>query len=184
MTTTDTSNPTMTKAQIKRLEQARKALVNQLNIQMVDFKERFLSSYVKWKFAELESQLKQEIKAQSEWTDAETIKWNWKPNFPENIARLEKKISQTYSRTLEFITEASENYNLKFDRLVEAMIKAGIENDKFTVQKIKDATEFDFSFLVSFGQLQVFARIIFACGEINAPHYRFIITKNNKNLHY
>ena len=183
MTTTHASNPTMTKAQIKRLEQARKALVNQLNIQLVDFKERFLSSYVQWKFAELESELKKEIKRQAEWTDAQTRKWNWKPNFPANIARLEKNISQTYSRTLEFITEASENYNLKFERLVAAMIQAGIVNDSFRVEKIKNATEFDFSFLVTAGQLQVFARIIFACGEINAPHYRFIITKNTNSIH-
>lgn len=179
--TTNTSNPTMTKAQTKRLEQTRKALVIRLNHQLVDFKETFLASYVKWKFSELESQLNKAKKDHLEWNSKKHFS---RESYAFQIATLEKKISRTYIRTLEFITEASENYNLKFDRLVEAMIQAGIENDRFTVHQIKDGTSHDFSFLVSFGQLQVYARIIFACGEINAPHYRFIITKNSNQLHY
>jgi hypothetical protein len=89
---------------------------------------------------------------------------------------------------LKFINEAAENFNTKFNRLVDELVKHGVRSYPLTIEAISSgSTENDFNFLIThtttIKTVQVYARIIFAEGLINAPHYRFIITANKNLIH-
>jgi hypothetical protein len=104
------------------------------------------------------------------------------------IARIEAQKSLKSTNTLKFITEAIENYNTKFTRLVSELVKHGVRSYPLTIEKISSgSTAYDFNFLITHATtiktVQVYARIIFAEGEFNAPHYRFIITANKNLIH-
>lgn len=182
---------TINKAEEKRIKQAIETLTNQLNYKLVDFKERFLTSYVNYKFAEFDIEIKhikklvynKEKNGSYGYTEEMFIKDN-----ESKIARIEARKALKSTNTLSFITEASENYNTKFQRLVSELVKHGIRSYPLTIDKISSgSTEHDFNFLITHSTtiktVQVYARIIFAEGEINAPHYRFIITANKNLIH-
>lgn len=178
------------KAEEKRIKQATETLTHQLSFKLVDFKERFLTSYVNYRFMEFDAEIKQ---IQKKVYEKKNIQYNYtlemfNKDQAGKIARIEAQKALKSTNTLKFITEASENYNTKFTRLVSELVKHGIRSYPLTIEKISNGgTDFDFSFLITHSTqiktVQVYARIIFAEGEINAPHYRFIITANKNLLH-
>lgn len=181
----------MNKAEEKRIKQATETLSNQLAIKLIDFKERFLTSYINYCFAQFDMQIKhiqklvynKEKNGQYGYTEE---KFNKDNEF--KIARIEAQKALISTNTLKFITEANENYKTKFTRLVDELVKHGIRSYPLTIEKISSgSTANDFNFLITHSTaietIQVYARIIFAEGEINAPHYRFIITANKNLIH-
>ncbi len=178
---------TVNKAEEKRIRQAKETLTRQLSTKLIDFKERYLKSYVEYRFNEFDIQIarikKQEFGGERYGYTLE--KFNADQAY--KIASIKCQMALTYTNTLKFITEAIESYNIKFERLVSTLIEKGVRSYPLTIEKINGGTAFDFSFLITHATkektVQVYARIILAQGEINAPHYRFIITVNKNLIH-
>ena len=79
---------------------------------------------------------------------------------------------------LKFINEANESYKTKFTNLVSKIIDSDFKVTFMKVEKIgTNAKPNEFSFLISNKEKEIHARVIYACGMIKAPHYRFIITE-------
>ncbi len=182
---------TINKAEQKRIKQAIETLTHKLTFELVDFKERFLTSYVNYCFAQFDMEINhikklvynKEKNGQYGYTEEAFNKDN-----NSKIARIEAQKALKSTNTLKFITEANENYNTKFTRLVNELVKHGVRSYPLTIEKISSgSTAHDFNFLITHSTtiktVQVYARIIFAEGEINAPHYRFIITANKNLIH-
>jgi hypothetical protein len=184
---------TITKAEALRIKQATETLTNLLNAKLIDFRERFLKSYVEYRFNEIKreiSGLKKEKFDITKYKQAHhaPTEERFYSSIASKVIQLENELLLHYSNTLKFITEANENYNTKFVRLVNELVKHGVRSYPLTIEKISSgSTEYDFNFLITHSTtiktVQVYARIIFAEGEINAPHYRFIITANKNVLH-
>ena len=181
----------ITKAEQLKIKQATESLTRQLSIELVDFRERFLTSYVNYCFSKFDTEIKK-IKAKvfNQATDGRYgAKLEDFTRANNNaIARMERQKMLKSTNTLTFITEANDNYTTKFIRLVNELVKHGVRSYPLTIEQISSgSTANDFNFLITHKTtvktVQVYARIIFAEGEINAPHYRFIITANKNLIH-
>jgi hypothetical protein len=176
---------TISKAQLKREKDAINSLNNVLNRKLVNFKEMYLKSYVDFMFSKFDESISywKEMKY-SEFNkfglkNRETeIQFNERMNV--NIAEIEKEKAKYYTNILKFINEANDGYVAKFNKMVFECVKYGIQSHPLNIETIGNATTSDFAFLIKSNDVVVHARIIFACGEINAPHYRFIITKRTE----
>lgn len=177
--------PKVNMAEQKRIKDARLTLTSYLERKMYDFKERYLKGYVEFKFNEFDRDIKrvQNLKFENKSKYDHVTLEQFEKNKEAKIEHIKMMKSYTYTNTLAFINEAISGYNIKFGRLIDALIEAGIRSYPLSVESVHSATEFDFSFLITHKDVQVYARIIYACGEINAPHYRFIITSNVNELH-
>ena len=180
-------NKQITKAEEKKIKQATETLTFNLRHKLVDFKERFLTSYVNYRFAEIDAQIKHikglvfDIEKNGRY--GYTLE-AFNKNNDYKIEQLEKERALKFTNTLKFINEANENFNTKFNRLVSELVKHGIRSYPLTINAISNgSTANDFNFLITHNTVQVYARIIFAEGQINAPHYRFIITANKNLIH-
>jgi hypothetical protein len=180
-------NKTISKAEEKRIKEATETLTRRLRHELTDFKERFLASYVNYRFAEFDAKIKQ-IKALVFDEEKNGRHYLALESFNKNnnyqITQLERQKALKCTNTLLFINEANENFTTKFNRLVNELVKHGVRSYPLTINAISSGgTENDFNFLITHNEIQVYARIIFAEGEINAPHYRFIITANKNLIH-
>jgi hypothetical protein len=90
-----------------------------------------------------------------------------------------------YHLSLETVTymrmgnEVLDNYHSKYDAMLDKIVgsrkfEAGY---KIKVIEMENQVAGKFSFIVTDGNIKVHARVIYACGLINKPHYRFIITE-------
>lgn len=186
MKTTENTN----KAEEKRIKQAVDTLTIKLNHELIDFKERFLTAYVDYCFSQFDLQIMELRKREY---NPMQMKYNYtlemfNKDIAFKIAKIESEKSLKSTNTLKFIKEAENNYNTKFTRLVNELVKHGVRSYPLDIERISNgSTANDFSFLITHSTdiktIQVYARIIFAEGEINAPHYRFIITANKNKIH-
>lgn len=160
----------MSIAEQKRTKQTAEALTSHLNRTLVSFKNAYLGDFVKWNISQIESQL---AFVKENKTTVRTER---------DILHLSKyyegKLENLNLLTLEFITDAAKNYELKLAKLVDSMIKHGIKTAFLRVQKISNTSK-EFAFLISDKEIEIHARAVYCCGEINAPHYRFITTKRS-----
>jgi len=157
--TTNIMEKKITKAQELRNKQAKAQLEFSLNKELLSFKELYLESFVNYRMKEIDSSI---VRYQQ---------------GGYGYSHLVNKKARKFSCYLEFLNEANEGYNIKFERLIENLVEYGIKAYPLQIERINGGTEFDFGFLISHNNIVVHARFIFACGMINAPHYRFIITK-------
>lgn len=155
----ETLEKPISKAEEKRNKQAKEQLTYSLNRELLNFKEMYLESYVNYRMKEIDLSIKR-----------------GEENGYNNNHLINKK-ARKFSCYLEFLNEGNEGYNFKFERLIETLVECGIKAHPLRIEKINSGTPYDFEFLISHNNILVHARVIFACGEINAPHYRFIITK-------
>ena len=170
----------MTKAAIKREKQLRERLTNVLNAKLIDFKDMYLSCYVDWSKESIKTRIHnlkkengQTYKVEGKWAHTKTI------DNTSKIERLKIELSRDMILTLKFVNEASEGYNVKIEKLIEKLVKANIDIYKLKVEKMGDVGS-EFAFLISDEKVEVHARVIFANGSINAPHFRFITTQRKK----
>lgn len=90
------------------------------------------------------------------------------------IAMLEHEYTSNHS----FLAEAHAGYEDKFTKLINKLVESGIRYDHpsaFSVESIRGCGD-EFAFMVKDDKISVHARMIYAHGEINKPHYRFITT--------
>lgn len=167
---------TISKAQLKREKEINARLYSLVSSTIVDFKNSFLESFVDFRIKEIENNIVRLQNKKINW--APTRYETTIPDFDTYISRVEKKLSNKNILVLEFITEADKNFESKLNSLVSKLVEYKFTTRYLSVKKISNAGS-EFSFLVSNQEIEVEARVIFACGDINVPHYRFITTKRN-----
>lgn len=177
----------MTQAQIKRDRQLTETLTNQLNRTLRDFKDKYLTDYYNYQVKQLEATKNHYAKLiQSD--DIEAIaKKNYFGSAERYIKELNWKIdtiNTTLSRQsllmLEHFVEADKSYQVKLDNLISKIVEEQFNTRFMKIERIGSGTYDKFSILISNDVMEIEARFIYACGEIKAPHYRFIITKRMK----
>jgi hypothetical protein len=170
----------MSKAAIKREKQLRERLTNVLNHRLIDFKDMYLNSYVNWSKKSIQTRINNLKESHGKpFNDEGRFKRQGLINNTKQIERLETQLSRDMLLTLEFINEANKSYNVKIEKLIEKLVKADISTISLKFEKIGNIGA-EFEFLVSDDKIKVHARVIFANGCVNAPHFRFITTTRNK----
>lgn len=186
----------MSKAQEKRDKQLRESLTIKLNAKLRKFKNDYLGDYTNYKRTKLERELNYNIKLS---TDADSLKLHndnllmstrmpmrkwFRPvtheSFLPKIKQIEYELSFGHLNDLEWLKEANENYIIKFNKLIEKLVSCRMDLYHIKIEAINGGTARDFGFLISDTKIEVHARVIYAQGEVNAPHYRFITTERSK----
>lgn len=168
----------MSKAQEKATQRNVEMVRALMNKKLMGFKETYLSDYVRWSRQQLINRRDELIELDGTLINPEKPS-RGKYDTAQQVAAIETKLSRTSIHALEVMTEANTNYNAKLDRLAMKLVEAGINYLGLRVERIGDSGR-ELSFLISDSNMEVHARLIFACGAIKAPHYRFITTKRNK----
>lgn len=177
----------ISKAQQLRDKQLAQTLTNKLSRVLVDFKDKYLSDYRDFCFeqqivvkTQYETRLKspdlEDIAKKRRFASVEDLK----KSLQFNISKIEKRLARTALFDLEKYSEADKSFQAKFDNLIKKLVAEQISTRFLKVEKIGGGTYDKFSILISNSEVEIEARFIYACGEIKAPHYRFIITKRNK----
>jgi len=168
------------KAAEKRAKQAREALTYRLSAMLIDFKERFLGSYVAYEMSlfdrDIKHQKERKFNSEKDGKHGKT-EASFNAEVASVIAAIEVRKARVNTNTLKFIVDANDNYNDKFSKMVSALVEHGVQAHPLHIERISNSTVNDFGFLIKHNDITVHARVIFACGPINAPHYRFIITR-------
>lgn len=159
----------LSKAAQKRLDQQKQSITNVLNARLIDFKNRYLQDYADYSVVRVVDQINY-LKT-SDMNRGET-----QTNRDNRIARVEEELKRDALIRFEAMTEANRSYNQRISGLVDKLISFGFSTRFMRIEKIRS----DFSFLISNDEMEIHARVIYACGEVNAPHYRFVTTKRNK----
>jgi len=111
-----------------------------------------------------------------------------------SVIRARRKMELIELHKVEFYAEASKSYEVKCNKLIQGMMSYDW-NHKMVVDDVTDAGK-DFSILVynpsvyssekekliASAEFFYHARIIYACGEIKRPHFRFITTTRKTYL--
>ena len=173
----------MSKAAELRLKQAKESLINHMTRTLIGFQDKYLGAYTQWNIHQIELGLEKARDADG--TIQERGHGKWKQSYRVDntslIAHIEAKLSRKHLLTLEFINEAKEGYDRKFDALIDKLMIHRDEESRFKVEKIGDAGH-ELSFLIVNDKVEVHARAIFVNGYIKAPHYRFITTTRAKGV--
>jgi len=157
----------ISKAEQKRTQDTKRILTSNLELKLGDFKNKFLFDYNAFKFKRKQNSIDRIKEDKREFIDG------WKK--ADIIARLELYFERDSLNTLENFIEARDLYNKRLAALVDKLIGFGLTGHSFKIEFIRR----DFSLIIT-SRLNgdtVHARVIYAEGEINAPHYRFITTK-------
>lgn len=178
-----TQGQAVSKAELKRIKDAKDSFTALLNRNLKDFKNLYLQSSVEFGIKMEEKGIENCIKRIQ---DSEMKNTYGMPSFNAEEAK-EQSIRNVESRRrpemlmiLEYINEANKSFNDKIETMVCKMIEAQITTRFLKLQKIGGGTSSEFGFLISDDKIELHARTIFACGEIKAPHFRFITTIRNK----
>lgn len=189
------------KASLKRIKDLKSLINNRIGGILTPFREKYLAKYLSWGLAPI-------IKDAEKYPDLNSLEdfekmflnktyeshgfvkiSKYSDTFtPDDCyslySRKERCINQLKNiniTTLGFLTESSKNYDVKYEKLLDKLARSGIKyNHQLKVKQVSDLGG-EFGFEVTDGEMVVHARLIFANGVINAPHYRFITTvRNNK----
>lgn len=182
----------MTKAQEKRIKQLKESLTRKLSVKLRDFKDTYLGDYVDFKISTIKKEIiscKELINDPKKLQEYNEItqklsrgKW-YMPitaeRFEIKLKNLEYSLKHSNINSLQWMNEANKGYETKFERLVEKIAVSEMDIYRLKIDYVGGGTTTDFGFLIYDDKKEVHARVIYACGEIKAPHYRFITTMRN-----
>lgn len=160
----------MSKAKERELRVITERVSFLINKRLEEFEDRYLGAYVKWSIGEIEYTLKRYVNMKKEQSSTA---------YDLIIERREVQLSKPHILACEYYAEAKKGYDIKIAKLVAKLIQHGITTPHLKVEKVNNAGS-ELSFLISNAEMEIHARMIWAEGDINAPHYRFITTKRNK----
>lgn len=198
---------TMTAAQ-KREKQLREQITIRLNSVLKSFENYHMQEVVDWNVKQVEKEAYKypEFKTWNEMKAALIGKSRRELNIPnkygvrrgENpldgtvtsddlyytwipVERARKRLEKGSLLLFEFMKEADEAYKRRFDNLIEKAMCVDFNVNRVDVKQVGSGTFSEFSILLTDGTTELHARVIFACGMIKAPHYRFITTTRKAN---
>lgn len=184
---------TISKAQLKRDKDLYNRIDSLIRGNLMDFKDMYLSDYVQY----METNLKKEVSKYQELIEspdklkernilkkAATRRNEWlSPDTIEDIKHYLKSAERNMLfpsiRLRAYLNDAHENFEKKIFKVIEKVCNYSPDTRFLKIERIGDAGH-AFSFLISNNDINIHARVIYAQGSVNAPHYRFIITKRNK----
>ena len=196
----------ISKAEAKRRKDRRDTISNMIRRSLIDFKDTYLKDYANFKLRVIEHEKAKWVAISTEealakhneerekdfiarygslkptnfrgWhiatfrpTEMSTVEWE--------IEKCNRELATPTLNTLKWLTEAHEGYETKIEKVIDKVDKYEMSTRFMKIERIGDVGR-EFAFLISNEEMEVHARVIYACGEINAPHYRFIVTKRNK----
>lgn len=187
----------ISKAEAKRRKDRRDTISNLIRRNLIDFKDTYLKDYADFKLRVIEREKAKWVAISTEealakhneerekvfndynrWsnrrfypTTMNTVKWE--------IEKCNRELATPTLNTLKWLTEAHEGYETKIEKVIDKVDRYEMSTRFMKIERIGDVGS-EFSFLISNEEMEVHARVIYACGEINAPHYRFIVTKRSK----
>jgi len=185
----------MSKASEKREKVYRETLVRKLTVKLRTFRNLYLGDYVSFKKEKINSEIEKKeylISNPLVLLNLNTILRNETPESRRRwytpicikaleleITRLKGTLVNEHINTFDWITTANESFEDKFSRLIEKLVKFKMDIYELKIDSVGCATNRDFGFIISDKNSSVHARVIYANGEIKAPHYRFIVTKRS-----
>ena len=175
-----TQGQAVSKAELKRIKDAKDSFTALLNRNLKDFKNLYLQSSVEFGIKMEEKAIENNIKRIQNAELHSSSGFTSQEHKEESIRHVESRRRPEMLMILEYINEANKSFNDKIETMVCKMIEAQITTRFLKLQKIGGGTSSEFGFLISDDKIELHARTIFACGEIKAPHFRFITTIRNK----
>ena len=183
----------ISKAQQKRDKDLRIALTRKLNFRLKDFKDRYIGDYTEYQESVIKRNIEHYLslandpKKLAEYNDEKREQHrgrrfsDFNSEYMLKQARLQEgKLVHSNLNKLTWMNEANDGYTKKLDSMIQKLVEFRLDLWKMNVELIEGEVSDKFSFLISDDTKEVHARVIYACGTIKAPHYRFIITKRNK----
>lgn len=170
----------ISKAQLKRNKDFKDKIDILLKRELFEFKNDFLQKYLDSTLENLENRLKLE---------KESLEFNLSntklkdSNLKYSIKRIESELENKAITSFSALTEANENYNSKVEALAMKIFKSKIsEKDlwKLSIERVRNVG-IGFEFLISDEITTLHARVIYANGEQNVAHFRFITTERKGN---
>lgn len=183
----------MTNAAIKRQERQARDISFKLERYLKDFKNTYLGDFVNFRSTELQDKFNKYNKLA---TCPKTLKeyndhmesMTYRRYTPANHSQFEFKASELKKQLdlpnlslIEWLNEADKNYKSKFNTLVSRLVEFDVSAYRMKLIFVDDDNNKEFSFMIT-DHLDrvVHARVIYACGMIKAPHYRFIVTERKQ----
>lgn len=180
----------MTKAEIKRIEKDTRDISFRLERKLAEFKNTYLADFIAFKQSKLQEEFdynfklatnEEELRKDNELRKKTHGIWYQEFSheyFQKKADRLKKQLDLSTLNELEWINEADKNYKAKFDKLVSRLVNHKVNSYRMKIEFVADQDIREFSFMITDDSDRVIhARVIYACGEIKAPHYRFIVTE-------
>lgn len=177
----------VSKAQLKREKQLRSSVEAKINRILGEFKNEYFTDYKNYFIGVIEKDRKYYQSLVDEPKLLEEVnanRYKYKLLYESECIQMVKIQDSKLARRslLEFnlYNEASEGFEKKKANLIEKVLGYEMKTTYLKVERVGSGTHNSFSILISNAEMEIEARFIYACGEIKAPHYRFIITKRNK----
>lgn len=183
----------MSKAEEKRNKQLRATLTHKMSFKLKGFKNLYLGDYAEFEKMQIERSLKRSqflidnplklLKLNDERRKNSRDPRYYSPltvfELDGRVKNYEAKLKNDNSNLLEWLNEANDNYSRKFEKLIDKLVFHGISSLRLKIERIvSNGSVFEFE--ITDDKITIHARVIYACGEVNAPHYRFIVTKRGK----
>ena len=178
---------TISKAGLKRLKDQESKMRSRLSMKLVSFKNNYIGDYAEWNWSKIDNEIienellindPERIRLINEAREARS-RWFHKLTVGElesHVVRLKKNYEVANLKNHEWLNEAMDSYNNKFDNLISKLMDFDFSGSYLEVEKVADAGK-GLAFLIKNDEKVAHARIIYANGAIKAPHYRFIITQ-------
>ena len=188
----------MSKASEKRAKDLRNSLTERLNAKLRNFKNTYLGDFAYYRKKEILTkrddaqflidnplelaQKNQEIREHNENRRGRylsEISIEGYTGLKNTVNRCDDLLKRENLNSLMWLNEANENFNTKLERVINKLVAFAMNTYKLKIEQIANNGSI-FEFLISDDTMEVHARVIYAQGEIKAPHYRFIVTKRKK----
>ena len=190
-------------AQLKREKQLREALVFKLDRGLKTFEDNYVGAYTKFFINQIKKEANKygivlttkedflaligkthketgivDTRRNTYHSDASTVSHNDAAIAYQRKTSAQLQLSRLNLLTFKFAKEACAGYTEKFNRLVDKMVAENFNphgQDAMKIEYVQNAG-YQLEILVSNSEKVFHARLIWAEGHINAPHYRFITT--------
>lgn len=182
----------ISKAQQKRNKDLRNRIESMIKRNLMDFQDRYLCDYADYQERQLQNAVnRQQIllddpEQLKRFNDSAREQRNGRffyeitlKDIQGRLANAKKQLNFPTTRKMEYFNEAKKSYDAKIEKMITTVCGYNPDTRWIKIERVSDVGH-EFSFLISNNDMEIHARVIYACGDINAPHYRFIVTKRNK----
>lgn len=194
----------ISKAEQKRQKDTRDQLERQVGLKLKEFENRYMNAYTEWNIAQIQ-QIANRVPQENREDFYKLVvgKTRKETNIPKGYGKPSERYVGNVTQDdayyvwvrshnarqrlkldallrFEFMTEAAQGYQVKFQRLIDKMMAEHFNSRKMKIERVYNAGR-ELEILISDDSTRVFhARAIWVDGAIKAPHYRFITTTRNE----
>lgn len=170
---------TISQAEQKRIKEATNYLDFNLRRKLTSFENKYLQHSVEWAIKDIENKINLNQQAIEKVDKTKAFWQNRIDSYNHSIEKLKQQLALDSILKLNVLSEAKVNYDEKVNKIVALLVQEGFNHLFLKIEEIS-ARGSELEFLISNDKKEIHARVIFACGEIKAPHFRFITTVRHK----